>query len=92
MWLNADILPGIVDPKTVPLPAHEFIQTCQKFSSKVTLSLGFTTFFNETLKGNSEAKYSQVLIDEMIEILVKTNSLDRNVTFPLRAIFASKYK
>ena len=92
MWLNADILPGIINPKTVPLPAHQFIEICQKFSSKVTLSLGFTTFYNETLKGHAEAKYSQVLIDKMIKILENTDSLDKNVTFPLRAIFASKYK
>ena len=92
LWLNADILPGIINPKTVPLSPHQFIETCQKFSSKVTLSLGFTTLYDETLKGHAEAKYNQVLIEKMIKILEKTNSFDRNVTFPLRAIFASKYK
>ena len=92
LWLNADILSGIINPKTAPLPALEFIETCQKFSSKVTLSLGFTTLYDETLKGHAEAKYNQVLIEKMIKILENTNSLDRNVTFPLRAIFASKHK
>ena len=62
----------------------------QKFFPEAILSPGYTTFYNNDLKNSPDAKYNENIIQEMVKILENNKCLGKKITFPLRAVFASK--
>lgn len=82
--MNADILRGPYKAENIPVDPVRFLAGC-KFFPNATLSLGWTTYFNETYKNES---YTQSHVGEMLS-LIKANNLQSPVTFPVRAVFAS---
>ena len=90
LWLNADILKGIINPTNIPVDANQFLSLSQNFFPEAILSPGYTTFYNNDMKNSPDAKYNEYLMQEMVKTLGNNKCLGKKITFPLRAVFASK--
>ena len=94
IWFNADILKGPVNASNEPVNPEIFLKLCNQYFPNATLSPGFTTCFSNNLTITTEQmKYSLGQMEEMTKTLKKHDCLSENrkVTFPLRAVFVSKY-
>jgi len=85
IWLNADILKGPGNASE-PVNAEKFLTGAKEIGTNNTLSIGWTTVWNNTLPN---AKYEQNHIDEMIKTIKDNNVANRNITFPVRAAFVA---
>lgn len=83
LWLNADILQGPRGAAPV-FEADDFIRAGLAIAD-ATLSLGWTT--GDARRGLDPIGYSHEMIDQMLAIC-HPSLLDRDVTFPVRAVDA----
>ena len=82
LWMNADIVAGPNSPKD-PVSPREFIDTCNRHFPLTTMSLGFTTAWNDD-GSSTENMYTWQMI---FDILQYTFPLQQPVTFPMRAMW-----
>lgn len=88
VWINADILSGPVNnTNTIPVNPDVFLQGCKNFSNAV-LSIGWTTRWGKDFK---EGKYEQTHVDSMTSV-IRNNSVEQEITFPIRAGIAANSK
>ena len=80
VWVNADIVIGPNSPKD-PIPPREFIDSCNKYFPLTTMSLGFTTYLNES---STEDLYTWQMIFDNLQY---SYPLQQPVTFPIRAVW-----
>lgn len=71
VWLNADILPGPVNPTSIPVDANFFLSASKNFSSAV-LSVGWTTQWGPSF---SEGAYNRSHVDAMIGAIQVSRTL-----------------
>lgn len=88
VWLNADILPGPVNPTSIPVDANFFLSASKNFSSAV-LSVGWTTQWGPSF---SEGAYNRSHVDAMIGAIQGNNitGSKHEITFPVRAGIAAQ--
>lgn len=84
--MNADILDGPFGT-AIPVDAHRFIMAANKLE-KVTLSIGWTTFWQQNLTEAYTHDHANAMINVIEEN--KLNGSGHPITFPIRAILAVK--
>jgi len=81
LWLNADILSGPGGSRT-PVDANTFLSLCKEYFPDATLSVGWTTGYEQGLT------YTKEMADEMVAVL-KENSITQSITYPIRAAYVA---
>lgn len=87
LFLNADILPGPVDAKTVPVDPTSFLDGAIKTFPDSVLSVGWTTRYGSE-SHITEGQYTEEQIEKMVDTLTK-NKVAQSVTYPVRAGLAA---
>ncbi|XP_046828102.1 protein FAM151B isoform X1 [Vespa crabro] len=83
LFLNADILPGPVDAKTIPLDSKSFLTGAMEVFPESILSIGWTTRYGSEFN-ITEGHYTTEQIQKMIETLTE-NKVSQSITYPVRA-------
>uniref|UniRef100_T1JIN1 Menorin-like domain-containing protein n=1 Tax=Strigamia maritima TaxID=126957 RepID=T1JIN1_STRMM len=84
VFINADILPGPLNSSATPVDADQFLILVQKWYPECILSVGWTTYYNET-----DAWYSWQDVTTMFKILQK-HEIKQEISFPIRAVFLDR--
>ncbi|XP_015173504.1 PREDICTED: protein FAM151B isoform X2 [Polistes dominula] len=87
LFLNADILPGPVDAKTLPVNSTLFLESAMKTFPESVLSVGWTTRYGSE-PNITEGQYTEEHIQNMVDTLTK-NKVTQSVTYPVRAGLAA---
>ncbi|GAB6027015.1 hypothetical protein CHUAL_013746 [Chamberlinius hualienensis] len=87
--INADILPGPVNPTAKPVTAFLFLSLCKKYFPSSIISPGWTTSMTGNDSTSHLETYSWSHVYDMMKELKKAN-ITQSVTFPVRATFIPK--
>ncbi|KAL2724186.1 protein FAM151B isoform X2 [Vespula squamosa] len=87
LFLNADILPGPVEAKTIPLDSKSFLTGAMEVFPESVLSIGWTTRYGSEFN-ITEGHYTMEQIQKMIDTLTE-NKVSQSITYPVRAGLAA---
>ncbi|KAF7391997.1 hypothetical protein HZH68_011540 [Vespula germanica] len=87
LFLNADILPGPVEAKTVPLDSKSFLTGAMEVFPESVLSIGWTTRYGSEFN-ITEGHYTTEQIQKMVDTLTE-NKVTQSITYPVRAGLAA---